>query len=398
MDVQTDLEKIMEGGPLLTFHVRFMNVGGPGEIPPPGIQIFALDSGSSILDSSDYRKADGSLFGNGVSWKQAEHESYIAEIDPKQLPSHCQVILILARVSGSLSLRDLATSMSYTLKASCDSSVRVEGSDLTFKEGDSDWFIVGAVVMDRSPQPRILMKDISSFPETRGNVIGQLRDMVQSALREVPPSGISLPNWYVVWDPSRRTPTPMNDLSVDRTAILTSRRVPYLDEPNSCTSPRSNMHQSGVELNESCPVMTFAPSSPNRTCGKCRSLLMHITQLEKALGHSLGSEKLVAENNALRDRISDLEIQLQVAENLVDKLKQVQQSTDFLGFASVSQSKLPDLSHLDAPEQFSANLKLQEDLLVSVKEQVMRIGNQLSLGQRLRGIPIPGDKNQIHLH
>ncbi len=391
--VQTNMEKIMEGSPLLTFHVQFMNVGVSGETPPPGIQLFAFDSSTSILESSDFRKSNGTFFGNGLSWNKVEYDSYTAEIDTKQLPSHCQIIVLLARVSSSLSMRDLAHSMSYSLSVSDDLSVRVNRVDLTFTEGNSDWFIVGAVVFNRSSSFRVLMKDISSFPETRGNVIGQLRDLVQSTLREAPPCGISLPNWYLVWDSSRKNDCPMNESSVDRTAILTSRKIPYLDDPNPSTSPRSIMHahQSGGVLDESCPT------SPNKNCARCRTLMTRISQLEIALGHTDVSQNLVAENNALRDRIAELEIQLQVTENLVEKLKQVHQTTEHLGFAPVAQSGVPDFSHLGTSQQFSANLKLQEDLLVSVKEQVMRIGNQLSLGQRLRGIPLPSEINQIHM-
>jgi len=114
---------------------------------------------------------------------------------------------------------------------------------------------------------------------------------------------------------------------------------------------------------------------------------------------STGSDKLVEENISLKDRISELEVQLRAADILIEKLKQVRASTDQFGFDFSSQGSLdiPDYSHMEVSHQFAAHLKLQEELLVSVKEQVMRINNQVNLGRRLRGIPLSGDINQIHM-
>ena len=407
-------KKIMETAPPLGFHVEFMRASDSEDDPVPGLQIFAFDRAGSMLESSDFRKSEGSFLGHSVSWKLAGRQSYLAEFDTNKIPTSCNLLLVLVRVSSSLSVSDLASAMSYTLAVTGDSSVQVGGLDLAFQSSQADWFITGAIMFDRNSVHRILFKDISSFPGTRGNVLGQVRDLAQDIGREVPPPGINLPNWYVLWDQSRPI-SPSSDTVADRTAILTSHKIPYLDDPvvrgDSTTSPRNMIcspHHRISTTSESPRALTFAPPSPYRPtsptyCLKCQSLKTRVTELESILSQldscSTGPDQLVEENNSLKDRISELEVQLRAADILIEKLKQVRASTDQFGFDFSSQGSLdiPDYSHMEVSHQFAANLKLQEELLISVKEQVMRINNQVNLGRRLRGIPLPGDINQIHM-
>ena len=402
----------METAPPLLFHVEFIRTGDSEEDPVPGLQLFAFDEALSILDSSDFRNTEGEFLGHSVSWNLRGPESYTARIDTQRIPSNCTMILLVTRVSSALCVKDLASSMGYTLEVVGDSSVQVCGLDLTFDSGETDWFVAGALVFDRRIPSRILFKDISSFPDSRGNVINQIRDLARTLGREVPPPEITLPNWYVLWDELRPI-SPPTDTSTDRTAFLVSHKIPYLDEPivsgDPTTSPRNMVpiHRPHSAINESVPVVTFAPPSPTREhvtspCAHCLSMKNRIVQLESALYHmnenTNGPDSLVEENKLLKDKVAELEVQLKAADILITKLKQVRTSTEQFGFDfTPTDVNIPDFSHMKVPERFTANLKLQEDLLVSLKEQVMRINSQVHLGRRLRGIPLPGDTNAIHM-
>ena len=398
----------MESAPGVAFHVQFAKTGDFEDDPCPGLQVFALNESCAVVDSSDYRCSSGAFLGGSVSWKLSSRDSYVAEINVAQVPDSCAMMLFVVRVSSSLFVRDLADSMSYSVSAAVDSAVQVSGMDLTFSGGDVDWFIVSAIVFEKSVSPRVLLKDISSFPQTRGNVINQIKESAHSVLREVPPPTISLSNWYTLWTDSKK------EESADTTAILMSKNVPYMDDPivegDGTTSPRNLLTSELVDHH--APVVTFAPPSPTHKspvapgvpCQKCHVLSDRVLELERTLMYSDPDHRLSKENDILREQIKDLQIRLTVAETLVDKLKQVQHSSESFGY-DISNSfnvndaenqKQFDYSHLPVAEQVSCHLKVQEDLLVSVKEQVMKINNQLTLGRRLRGIKIPGEKGQIH--
>jgi len=213
----------------------------------------------------------------------------------------------------------------------------------------------------------------------------------------------------VVWDELRPTSPPMNT-SADRTAILIPHKIPYLDEEvvkgDPTTSPRNMMpvNVSSKSFNDSVPVVTFAPpspapKSPPASCSNCRHLKNRIGELESNLYQFSAYSNGTDEINMLRDRVADLDVQLRTAEIMIEKLKQVRTSTEQFGFdfSSTDVVSIPDLGHMEVPQQFTANLKLQEDLLVSLKEQVMRINSQVHLGRRLRGIPLPGESKAIHM-
>jgi len=195
----------MEKGPTVNFVIKFRKLGSEDNDEYPGIQLFAFNESAYVTSFSDFRKHSGSIFGGAIVWEPVEDGKFIIKISVDSLPAECKMIPILIRVSTAYAIPQFAGSMTYTFSASgMDSSVHVDSVDLTVQGSNVDWFVSGVLSIDRDPTDgiptRVLFRDISSFPENRGDVVNQLKDLVHTLLSE-----ISLTNfptntedgWYV---------------------------------------------------------------------------------------------------------------------------------------------------------------------------------------------------------
>jgi hypothetical protein len=103
---------------------------------------------------------------------------------------------------------------------------------------------------------------------------------------------------------------------------------------------------------------------------------------------------LMKENQTLRESRDSLDHRLRIAERVAGKYKSlIDDESELRAFTADCDNEVPELIYrpnhtLNATDSMNSQLRYQEDIVVSVKDQIMRLGNQLKLGRQLRGLSI----------
>ena len=105
-------------------------------------------------------------------------------------------------------------------------------------------------------------------------------------------------------------------------------------------------------------------------------------------------ESLIKEKNQLEENCHLLNQKLRVSEKIIDTYKSATAgaaSDDVFDLGVPATEEVPDFvlhpnRTMNVHDSMASQLRFQEDIVVSLKDQIMRLGNQLKLGRQFRGI------------
>ena len=339
----------------------------------PSIQLFVFTDSGEVLGFSDYTKSTGSILTGAISWDMLSARLYQFEIHLDLIPTKGEVFPILIRVPKSGNLFSVAESAQYTVFYKEKPSEPIFETDpvsLAEDDGELDWFVLGALLVNRDALKKIssiLFRDVSSFPGTKGDIAGQLRDLVESLLEDQDEGLAVGDGWYPL-----AVPAALRDLA--------NVKIPQMKALN----------------REEVP--TFAPATPTFSpppdCHNC-AILQAQLKARKELTSPRSSREDNQEILTLRKKVSELEDKSQKQEILLEKLRKERQEvlvTQLVGGSHDQEESLADnaddedASCSKDPASFASQMQEQELLIMSIKEQLLKLSSQIRNGQRIRAI------------
>jgi len=343
---------------------------------PPAIQLFIFTEAGEVIGSSDYKKPKGSMLSDAVVWDMLAPTKFQFEIRLDLVPAAGMFFPILVRVRKSGNLFTVAQAVQYSLHMKDSPSKPIFTTDpvsLAEDDGELDWFVLGVVVVDRNAVKKvasILFRDVSSFPATKGDVASQLKELVGSVLDDLSEGQIEGEGWYSV-----PVPPELTDLS-----------SPTASEPSASSSSSSASSEEGM-------IATFGPGTPTFSpppdCANCAILL---AELKSKRSEDIAKSEGIEEVAKLREKLAELEQRSLKQEIMIEKLRSERKQvlvTQLVGEENLTD---PNTDELDQPSATSHNKNVidavadQEILIMSIKEQLLKLSSQIRNGQRIRAI------------
>lgn len=365
----------------------------------PGLQIYALTSSAQTVAYSDYRSPDSSILGGSIRLSAQGSTVRNSYFRVNFVPSEVTYIPVLLRAPRETPIRDLAESMKCQIGFDDETDTNVFKSESLHLNGEGsevDWFVVGIIrfVRDLSDQlVEVQFKDVSSFPSRTGEIEPQLQELIE--VFETDQSDEE--GWKV-----------LRSFEAEISPKTIASR-------NSGVSPRATLRRSLGGMGDG--AVTFAPVSPalsNRTEAVCRgcelkdleiqALKFQLVQKESELkmqpasssADTLassgigGSVKHLAEElSKLRDREADLLTTIEKQKILIEQLRMARQNS--LVEKLVADSDMMFTDHIKEPElrkdtDVAVQLVQQEELIVAIKEQLLKLSSQVKNGLRIRAL------------
>lgn len=331
-----------------------VELAGVQHTNPPCPQLFAFSEAGDILGFSDHRKLKGSIFSNAVSWDTLSPTKFQFEIRLNQLPSEAAFFPILLRVAKAGEGNNLFSSaqlVQYSLTYKDSAAVsnpifKTEAVSLAEDEGQLDWFVLGLLAKNNITSS-ILFRDVSSFPASKGDVESQLRDLIEGSVDDLNEGlGTKSEGWYPVpWEQNKEQ------------------------------------------------VPTFAPVTPSFSsmapgCHNCSILEAQLNAARKQMRPTHDDEELTK----LRQKVSELKDKTLKQDILLEKLRKerrevllnqlVGQDLDRSNSSGGSHQQDDELDESQArlePRNLSVEMEQQETLIMSIKEQLLKLSSQIRL-------------------
>jgi hypothetical protein len=267
-----------------------LNFGGiNGDMP--ALQVFAMNDEGQVMASSPSDIRFGSICRGGISWRNSTVE-FLEEL----APTGAKFFPIIIHEPSRAKL------VGYSLFNN-QNQLLFKGDPVDLTQGNmADWFVV-SLGRFRSQDGVMEFKNISSFPNTSGDVVPQLKDLV---------------HWIQNGDPAERTE---GWIACDLTKTIT-------------------VHDGQV-------------------CSECERK---------------------------DEKIRSLQLQIEKQNILIEKLRKERRTgfvSDLIGPETLD--VLPDDSD-EKETNVEKLLQTQDELIGSIKEQILKLSNQIKNGQRLRAI------------
>ena len=406
----------MKDSSILLSRIDFAN----SESSPASVQVYAFSQSGAVLGYSDYRKPDGSIMSGSITWSKAIQSTCI-RFHMDLLPAEVVYVHIIARVPTSTRLSDASEAAQHSLAyEDLPMLARFDPVPFTGEGSDVDWFVFGVLVIERDSMKRISrlgFRDISAFPNNRGEVVLQLKDLIQSIKGE----SLSGDEWTSIPIPAALIATPipyLNDppfspaVSSPRT-IASPLVKPILGSGTMTFAPGSPV-ASPPKKETSGGTMTVAPGSPaiispptvGHMCSgcrikddECRALRAQLLQAQAELrvrhvsgtGEDRASVVELTESVLrLHEANTELEDKLIKQAILIERLRKERRSglvAELVGPEELMFALSGDGAELNE-EKLDGALQMQQqaDLIGGIKDQLRKLANQIHNGQRLRAM------------
>ena len=348
------------------FNVDFERSENSG--PLPSIQVFGFSDNLNLIGYSDYHKSEDCILAGSVRIQQGQ-----VSIAIDSLLSDVEYIPIIIRVPSEGSVFESARNCIFKCEVLNDF---FQSEKLSLQDGGTvDWMVLGVLVFRRKEDnltvSRVELKDVSSFPERHGDVIHQLKNLIESISEESSTSD----GWCTLF-------------------------VANTDSESS--SPRTVASASPKQNG----TITFAPGSPLIKCRDCHLKDLEISTLKYSLEQKDAEIRKATESGAGRSprtnqTISELSMELERLREkeretlltidkqniLIDRLRVERRSNlheELLGDAISMSNKDIKTVGLKTNLDLAVQLVQQEELVIAIKEQLSKLVHQSKNVYRLR--------------
>lgn len=362
----------------------------------PGLQIYALTSSAQTVAYSDHMSPESSILGGSIRLSAQGSTVRSSYFRVNFVPSEVTYMPVLFRAPREMPIRDFAESMKCQIGFDDETDTNVFESESLHLNGEGsevDWFVVGIIRFIRDLSDRLVevqFKDVSSFPSRTGDIEPQLQELIEVFETDQPDEE----GWKV-----------LRSFEGEISPKTIASR-------NSGASPRATLSRSLGGMGDG--AVTFAPVSPALSNGMCRgcelkdleiqALKFQLVQKESELKMQPGTSSantlassgiggsvkhLSEELSKLRDREADFLTTIEKQKILIEQLRMARQSS--LVEKLVTDSYMMFTDDIKGPElrkdtDVAVQLVQQEELIVAIKEQLLKLSSQVKNGLRIRAL------------
>jgi hypothetical protein len=340
---------------------------------PPGLQVYAFSNSLNLVGYSDYRKSSDAFLGECIKIERGQ-----ISIAFDSITSDVVYLPIIIRVPAEESIFNTSTHCEYKCQVGIEC---FKSEKLTLEDGsDVDWMVLGVLCLRRKEGSltlsRIDWKDVSSFPERPGDFIHQLKDLIDSLQSEP----ITSESWSTLWVANSETES--SDISSPRTVAS--------------NSPKNT------------GTITFAPGSPTGHCRECSLKDIEILALKHSMEQKAEEVRKLSqvkssfsprsvdrvadlsnEIERMREREKEMLLAFETQKILIDRLrheKKISLCDNLVGEAIPMTSDDLVRTGLKTDLDVAVQLVQQEELIVAIKDQMLKLMNQIKNRYRLREI------------
>jgi hypothetical protein len=327
-----------------------------------GIQIYSFGNNGAYVEKSDHLRSEGKSIDGSVSWLSLAPGSFLVNVDLPKLSSEVNVIPLICRVPMRGRMHQCVDSVTYSLyfeSAPDEKLFMNKNVPLIDYDGMSmDWFVLGVIC--RSRESDFLYKDISAFPSSPGDIIPQLKELVNSILIEINSGETSD---HILFNlPRTRPPNPP------------------LVTPRNANPPMS-------------PLLLDSPVEVSLECRNCESLKQKIIQIEtdhvmvsssRRRGGELDRdsvELLIRENERLRGVLDQMEDKIGIYEKLIEKYKN-EKSIQVIQSPRVSTPRMNQTGREESTT-IEKEIEKQNEIILNLKENLINLNNSIKINKKI---------------